>query len=142
MTPLLLTQQYASLTMRAASRVCYRFYLRVEGSGSSRWKNMAGLLLCCSSIKETSNLPMAHARYTPISQSGLPPCPPPPGALRPLPLPGEDIPAHRVRLKNLPAGCTLEQVLEYCGKHASNVMDWNRDGYKSGVQFVKVGQKG
>jgi len=77
------------------------------------------------------------AKYSPVPQHGLPPAPPPPGALRPLPLPGEDIPAHRVRLKNLPMACTLEMLQAYLGKHAGKVMEWDRDGYRGGVLFDK-----
>jgi hypothetical protein len=78
-------------------------------------------------------------KYKPTLISGLPPCPPPPGALRPLPLPGEDIPGHQIRLKNLPLGCTIEMVREYMGKHVDEIMpNWTRDG-KTQFHFPRHG---
>lgn len=88
-------------------------------------------------INPSNNFAFAHSKkrrefidkYKPVFATGLPPCPPPPGALRPLPLPGEDIPGHMIRLKNLPPGCTIEIVKEYVGKHADEIMpNWTRDG--------------
>jgi hypothetical protein len=63
------------------------------------------------------------------------------GALHPPPMPGEDIPSHKLRIDGLPRTCTEDDVLAWMGPHAENVnQNYNnaKESYKRGIAIYKA----
>ncbi|KAJ1486953.1 hypothetical protein T484DRAFT_2281107 [Baffinella frigidus] len=82
------------------------------------------------------------ARYGPIKYgSGVPKPPPPPQAKKYFPLPWEQLPAHKLKMRGLPMVCTEDDILAFLGKHAADVQDIVREGFKKGIKIFKLADR-
>lgn len=73
--------------------------------------------------------------------SHIPKPPPPPQARAYFPLPWEDLPSHKLKMRGLPMVCTEEDILAFLGAHAADVQDIARDGFKRGVKIFRLADK-
>ena len=82
--------------------------------------------------------------HLPRRLEGVPAPPSMPSSVRAPPMPGKDIPSHKLSINGLPMKCSVEHVLAWMGGHAENVnQGYNNpiESYQRGIAIYK-GQDG